>query len=607
MRKNRLLLYFAVCMAIGFVGLLSVLQMQEQDQIPFSLSVVSGAESEKVVGWDAGAGTVYFFLPGYAELSDTFLCLETEMPVRINGSSAIDGMCFEGFEWNKTYESCYSSWGKEQRHSIVFVQSGNVPSLYVNTESGKMDYVHTSKNNEESGSVRLYTADGKLNYDGLMKNINGRGNSTWSNPKKPYAIKLEDEADLLGMGAAQKWILLANANDPTHLKNKIVYDIAAEAGLPYSPRSEWIDLYLNGEYAGLYLLCERNEIHLQRVNLPEETGTLISMELLTRMKDEVYVTTHAGQTLRIRHPSNPNSERKEILETKIQMLEDAILAEDESYLEWIDLDSWVRRYLVEEIFANCDGCYVSQYFYFDEAEEDGKIYAGPVWDYDNTLSYENEFQLHPPYGLSANREYVRQDFQTPWFHALYQKEAFRNRVVELYQEDFLPAIEELLSTRMAAYAQVIQKAVSVNQLRWNLREDPSAEVEEMTRWLSDRRTFLNSLWLEGEEYCQVRADIGLNRHYSYYAVKTGECLELPVLENKDQQIFLGWFYEETGKPYDSNRPITEDIAVCSKWEGMSSRWLRNNAKYVFHIFFALMLMTLMIADRFKTKKKGWRK
>ena len=118
-----------------------------------------------------------------------------------------------------------------------------------------------------------------------MEAIRGRGNATWLWEKKPYSLTLSKSADLLGMGAAKEWILLTNAPDPTHLRNKIAYDLAAEVGLLYSPESNWVDLYLNGEYTGLYLLTERNEIHPQRI--PAGNGTfLVSMELESRLKSE---------------------------------------------------------------------------------------------------------------------------------------------------------------------------------------------------------------------------------------------------------------------------------------------------------------------------------
>ena len=70
------------------------------------------------------------------------------------------------------------------------------------------------------------------------------------------------------MGAAKKWILLANAFDASNINNKMAYDFAAKAGCAYTPECRWVDLYLNGAYTGLYLLSERNEVDSQRVDIP---------------------------------------------------------------------------------------------------------------------------------------------------------------------------------------------------------------------------------------------------------------------------------------------------------------------------------------------------
>ena len=108
-----------------------------------------------------------------------------------------------------------------------------------------MDYIYRKKGNEESGNMTLYHTDGSVVFAGDMNSLKGRGNSTWTQfEKKPFALKLENAADLLGMGEAEKWILFANADDPSNMRNKMVYDYADAVGLPYSPDSQWVDLVI---------------------------------------------------------------------------------------------------------------------------------------------------------------------------------------------------------------------------------------------------------------------------------------------------------------------------------------------------------------------------
>lgn len=158
------------------------------------------------------------------------------------------------------------------------------------------------------------------------------------------------------MGKAKKWILLANAYDSSHLRNKIVLDASAAVGPPYTPECRWVDLYLNGEYAGLYLLTERNEVDSQRVDIAGNGSFLVSKDWETRFisRKRTYFTTDSHAALRILYSDISTEE----LKSTWQSAENAILAEDgidpvtgKSWQELIDMDSWVRRFLIEEVFA----------------------------------------------------------------------------------------------------------------------------------------------------------------------------------------------------------------------------------------------------------------
>lgn len=104
-------------------------------------------------------------------------------------------------------------------------------------------------------------------YDGEME-IKGRGNSTWLADKKPYKIKLDSKTDLLGMGKNKHWVLLSNPYDESLSRNKLIYDLAADMGLD-AMSSQWVDVVMNGEIVGNYLLCEHVRIGDTRVNITD--------------------------------------------------------------------------------------------------------------------------------------------------------------------------------------------------------------------------------------------------------------------------------------------------------------------------------------------------
>lgn len=115
----------------------------------------------------------------------------------------------------------------------------------------------------------LIKDSGSLDYKGSLKHIKGRGNASWEYDKRPYNIKLDESADLLGMGKAKGWCLLANYLDTSLMRNKIIYDLAEETGIPFTMDARSLDLYINGEYKGTYLLTEKVEVDKNRLNITD--------------------------------------------------------------------------------------------------------------------------------------------------------------------------------------------------------------------------------------------------------------------------------------------------------------------------------------------------
>ena len=137
-----------------------------------------------------------------------------------------------------------------------------IPIVSITTESGK-DV--TSKEDYINADFKVLGMDGNYEYNGLTE-IRGRGNTSWGFPKKSYKIKLDKKTNLFGMGKNKHWTLISCYWDENFLRNKMSYDISGELGLTYAA-SEWVDVYLNGKYHGVYLLCEHLRIDDDRVEI----------------------------------------------------------------------------------------------------------------------------------------------------------------------------------------------------------------------------------------------------------------------------------------------------------------------------------------------------
>ncbi len=194
---------------------------------------------------------------------------------RVNAS---EGLALEYFLDGETIgteapvltDACLESWitvrgygaqGEIYEDSAYF---SRLPVMYIDTDDG---LPVTTKAEYKNGMMRLWSSSGsgKAEYDGKIQ-IKGRGNTSWNFPKKPYRIKLDKKADLLGMGANKNWVLISNYIDECFLRNKTAYDLARELGLE-AMDCTWCDVVINGEYAGNYLLCEHIRIDETRINI----------------------------------------------------------------------------------------------------------------------------------------------------------------------------------------------------------------------------------------------------------------------------------------------------------------------------------------------------
>lgn len=557
--------------------------------------------AEQIRCWENDENTVYVFLPGYAEFSD--ISIQTEKDVRcwLDGTEVFDGDSCTGYNVEQVYEMTMQSGNSRVQKELIFVRSGQVPTLYIDVQSGSMEYIHMDKNNKETGSVRLYGSDGEPLHSGNLEMIKGRGNSSWGVDKKPYSLTLDQNADLLGMGAAQRWILLAEGFcTSVNFRNKIVYDYAQKVGMQYTPKGEWVDLYLNGEYAGLYLLSERNEINPERIDIDPETSSLVSMEWDIRLREQklLHIVTDAGQALRVHHSSVALPQ----LDAQWQSVENAILAEDgidpvsgKSWLELIDLDSWASKYLLEEVFGNHDGGSFSQFYYFDASQN--KIYAGPIWDYDMAMGGYDSWLKNYPQCLIMNREYKEDGLYTPWFHALYKKDEFRQRVEELYQIKFLPAMKQLLESDLSETISAVWPAFAQNAVRWGFyQEEVRGELDFIHDYLTKRSAFLEDMWVNGTQYQIVRVDPGREEVYGHIAVKTGE--QLPELHTFDSYLNLGWHTVETDEPFDVEQPIYEDVQIYMK----EAAFQIPKIHYVPFLTMTLMILGLVCLDGMRSKR-----
>ncbi len=566
MRYGKITVYLFTLL-FGVLALLLWAFEPPVETVPIEIVVTAAGEERTVSGWQNEEGQYFLFLPCYADLSSAHFRIHARN-VRIDGRPAEDGMSCEDFSLNKGYFFSFDSPEGPVEAELILVRSENLPTVYVDTGSGTMEYIHGKKGNQEAGRMSLYLPDGTLAYIGNLDAVNGRGN-TWIIPKKSYSLELAAAADLLDMGQAEKWILVSNAFDASHIRNKLVCDFAGALGLSYSPESRWVDLYLNGEYAGLYLLCERNEFQDKRIDLTGTDRYLVSMDNQWRLEENArpFLNTKSGYAFRI-HSSRMGDAT---LQQLLQSVENAVSAEvgrdpltGKHWSELIDVDSWARKYLVEEIFGNGDAGAISQYFYGNSSSD--RMYAGPVWDYDISMGNSQGLPDNPR-SLFAGRKRVRSTVSLSWYYELYQQEAFRERVIEIYREECLPLLEIFLQEHLDEYITQIEQAAFLNRIRWRNLAAYETKAPEETAFIRDymdrRIAFLNELWLEQKPFCWVLIDTNDSHGTLCFAVQPGE--QVPYLpEYEPAPDILGWYEAGAEEPFDPQQPILENTEIILK-------------------------------------------
>jgi len=223
--------------------------------------------------------------------------------------------------------------------------------------------------------------------ENLVRNlkIRGRGNSTWGFPKKPYQIKFDNKENILGMPKDKKWILLANYSDKTMLRNELAFDLSRFSDLDWTPESRFIELFINNEYLGVYQITQKVEESSNRVNIGDD-GYLLEVDQLSRLDpDDVFFETN-NYLFNIKEPNlDFNDNKYNVIKNYIQLTENTLLGDNftdpvEGYSKYIDVESFVDWYLINEITKNNDAIFFSS-VYMNYISGD-KLKMGPVWDYD---------------------------------------------------------------------------------------------------------------------------------------------------------------------------------------------------------------------------------
>ena len=526
---------------------------------PSNVTGVSAVVDGQTIALAEVDGAKYLFLPSSADLTKLSLTFATEPPSDRISLSGNKGTVYWSSSVDLTavadvnaagYREITASVGTGQTMTFRVMQASPISTVYLtssNSAQGR-DWVDRDKKNITTGSMSMVSADGGSIYSGELKQIKARGNSTFTYAdKKSYQIKLNTASDLLGNQEQVKtWVLLASYFDATQMHDKLMKDLAAKLGLAYTASCNWVNLYYDGEYRGVYLLSEKNSVgaasvaitdmeeayKAQNPSYGDNMSTALSqnaygqqfqytkglqepanitggylIELNHNMWDEASgFKTRQGVAFNVKSPEWCGEAAMRYISEYYQDFEDAVYATDKSgaytgynastgkyFYDYVDMDSLVKVFLLQELALNCDGFISSVYFYKDA---DGKMFAGPIWDQDMTFGT----------GWTKTNAADIEDYHY-LAKALIQIPAFKTAVAEYYSSTFAPAVREWLGNNgtIAHQYNLLKDSAAMNYKLWDFIRvgDPKADghiwqgasyesvVADMTSWIEARLSVMD--------------------------------------------------------------------------------------------------------------------
>ncbi|MCL2500591.1 MAG: CotH kinase family protein [Defluviitaleaceae bacterium] len=286
------------------------------------------------------------------------------------------------------------------------------------------------------GTLRVTGTAEPFLIEGADIRIRGRGNSTWSvgQEKRPLRIRFDTPRTFLDSPhAARDWVLIANLFDASLIRTHIAFYLAGMLeGMPWSPFSRLVHVYINGEYQGVYQLADERNNEEGRADgdfLFEIDGSAPSRD--RRLSegevegvDFVFVN---GWVIDVRHPRRRDRDNHmEYLKQYLERVDDAIKNRDFTALEsLVDIPSLIDFYLVQEFFKNLD---VGDRSIFMQMRGEGdarRIYFGPVWDFDRSAG--NTVAWFTP-------EYIFAAWRNSWFADLIEMAEFFEMAAIRWQE-----------------------------------------------------------------------------------------------------------------------------------------------------------------------------
>lgn len=416
-----------------------------------------------------------------------------------------------------------TAFAAEETYSSVSEYGGerlDVPQIRVTTEEGNGTTLQKDDGYQDA-EITITDTDGSVLSGEVEFKVRGNTTAlTWVT-KKAYTFKFSKKKDVLGMGKGKKWALIANAFDPTLLRNYAAFDMAHELGLDYTSNQKFVELWVDGSFRGCYILYEPVQEGKDRVDIDIESNDgkkdfLLEYEAVTVEDDVTYITCDNKRfRFALSEPEEPEDDQVGYVQNIMDDIVAAIKTGVREDIEQkIDLTSFAKFYLLNEYEKTFDFERTSVFFYY----KNGKLYAGPVWDFDiSTGNEESGYSARAKNASETSGIFANKNL----YYYLARYAWFNNLVSDVYKEHYsyfenIAADGGLLDSLQAEYKDVFDR--NYNEAGWNIskwwvnhiRKPDStyrANYDYLKNWCAERNDWMTEHFKPfGESYLSGDAD-----------------------------------------------------------------------------------------------------
>ena len=547
---------FMLSIVLIAISFLCIRTNYNYEDNPFAVLVKTRKNNQIIELYkDITDNSYYIFLPSYANEKNTKFRILTTQPVYLDDAKLKEGSNFKKVEFDRRYSLRV---GNNTLGTVTFMHSSNIASVFITTSKRELSLLSSDKSTFDTGEISIIDEAGNVEYSGELESISGRGNQSWFFDKKPWSIRLPREEELLGMRSSDKWNLIANfCDDTAGLRNLTAHYLAEQVDMEFVSQQRFADLYINSTYYGTYQLVEKIEEKQNKLDIgdldlenlfvnghildletteryteygedelptlsyslnvksPEDIsgGYIVERNYGYKLEDKPHLfTTSQKEAFVVRYPSIVNKEELNYIYSIVQSVENAVFDNDykdpktgKDIWDLADLDSFVKKFLVDETSKNSGAAVTSSYYY--KKRGDDKLYAGPMWDFDK--SFGNYYPWDNYKGLSLGL--LHEDVKTYWYEKIYENKEARDLIKEYYKDLVKPAVKEITGTLVDQWADQIRDSYNMNSARWHylVQNDPDYyknlgmkyffSLDEATNYLKDwtdfRLTYLDDIWL----------------------------------------------------------------------------------------------------------------